>query len=183
MEERPDLDEIVENLSEPLDITSYLEEDVQETYAEFGAKLFALSLDCLILNVQNFSQSENVHRYIVFGKYNYYSPEEMSYDFTHDDPKKHSFKVNLTSPAMISKANQRLLFYIHNELLSSKEKELILKSYYETSRNDVEPTLIINPTFMTNSSPKTRQLVELILINHDGIELLDGTQFSTKYSP
>lgn len=168
--------EIIEFI-EPVDITEDLLPDSKENYALAGIKVFAVSLEYLLENTQRLQNENNMHYYALLSNFAYYSPINLSYDFT--NPEEPKLDLGTTDEAaMIIHNNDQILFYVHDELVKQKPS-IAYKAY--SDRKNLEPIQLFTPVFGINTYPPSQILVPFVLMDFQEILLDSDKKIYLKY--
>lgn len=160
------------------DITSTLKSNEETIYRTNNLKLFSVSLEYLIKNAEKLVREKDKNHYISYGKYVYFSPSNIQYDFTAENIIITQKGAN--SPGLIlSESKQPIPFFLLDGLLGLIP-EMAYKSYTPFYKDAIEPIGISNPTFIINQNPKNNILVPLKLIKVTEVFELTGMRFHKK---
>ncbi len=162
-------------LSKPIEITKELLPNAEEIFETVDVKIFAVNLEYLLENFSKLLKEKNNHLYALLNYFEYYSPINISYDFSNN-----AQYLNLgeeDEPAMIKYNSESILFFIHPELYTQKSN-IVCKSY--SSKKNLEPMLIKSPIFAINTS-ESNLLVPFILMDFEEINLINNYDLYEKY--
>ncbi len=167
----------IEELTQPVDITEYLLPDSKENYALAGIKIFAVSLEYLLENTLKLQEENNIHYYALLTNFAYYSPINLSYDFTDSENPKLDLGTT-DEAAMIIHNNEQILFYVHDDLVKIKPS-IAYKAY--SQKNKIEPIQLFAPVFGINTYPQSKLLVPFVLMDFQEIILDKDKKMYLKY--